>query len=364
MILEDDFKLNDEDVELKPPRFNLRSFKDIKLGSERTYLVKGVIPPAGLTVIWGPPKCGKSFWTFDLFMHVALNRMYRARKVQQGPVVYLALEGAKGFEGRIEAFRQRYLTDEDVDVPFFLIADALNLVQEHRLLINCIRTHTTPTAVVIDTLNRSLTGSESDDKDMAAYIKAADAIRAAFNCAVIIVHHCGIDGTRPRGHTSLAGAVDAQLAVKRDAIGNIIVTVERMKDGEEGATIASRLEPLDVGLDIDGDVIASCVIVPVEAADLPKQASKSVRMPKAALTALRALEEAMIEQGKLPPASNHIPAGTKTVTLPVWRQQAYRRGISTSDEDRARQQAFKRAADHLIGSGKVAVWDDLVWLTA
>jgi len=34
-------------------------------------------------------------------------------------------------------------------------------------------------------------------------------IRNAFGCAVIVVHHCGIDATRPRGHTSLAGAVDA-----------------------------------------------------------------------------------------------------------------------------------------------------------
>jgi hypothetical protein len=39
---------------------------------------------------------------------------------------------------------------------------------------------------VLDTLNRSLAGSESDDEDMAAYVKAADAIREAFGCAVVI----------------------------------------------------------------------------------------------------------------------------------------------------------------------------------
>ena len=60
-----------------------------------------------------------------------------------------------------------------------------------------------PAAVAIDTLNRSLAGSESSDEDMAAYIRAADAIRDAFNCAVVIVHHCGHEGTRPRGHLSL-----------------------------------------------------------------------------------------------------------------------------------------------------------------
>jgi hypothetical protein len=58
---------------------------------------------------------------------------------------------------------------------------------------------TAPAAVVIDTLNRSIAGSESDDRDMALYIQAADAIRDIFNCAVIIVPHCSIDATRRAG---------------------------------------------------------------------------------------------------------------------------------------------------------------------
>ena len=57
--------------------------------------------------------------------------------------------------------------------------------------------------------------------------------------------------------------MDAQLAVKRDANGNIIVTVEWMKDGEsEGDTIASRLEVVEVGTDEDGEAITSCIVVP------------------------------------------------------------------------------------------------------
>jgi hypothetical protein len=90
---------------------------------------------------------------------------------------------------------------------------------------------------------------------MTAYLGAADAIREAFNCAVIIVHHCGVDGSRPRGHTSLTGTVDAQLAVKRDAAGNIVVTVECMKDGPEGEVVASRLDRVELGIDEDGDPI-------------------------------------------------------------------------------------------------------------
>ena len=118
-----------------------------------------------------------------------------------------------------------------------------------------------PALVVIDTLNRSLTGSENSDKDMAAYIRAADVIREAFECTVAIIHHCGVSGDRPRGHTSLTGAADAQLAVKRDDEGVIRVKVEWLKDGQEGAEIASGLEQVELGTDSYGDPIVSCVVV-------------------------------------------------------------------------------------------------------
>src|ERR1700722_14521957 len=67
------------------PRIRLVAFNDIQLGTGRHYLVKGLVPRVGLTIVWGPPKSGKSFWTFDVVMHVALNRTYRGRRVHHGP---------------------------------------------------------------------------------------------------------------------------------------------------------------------------------------------------------------------------------------------------------------------------------------
>jgi hypothetical protein len=89
---------------------------------------------------------------------------------------------------------------------------------------------------------------------------------------------CGISA-----RTSLTGAADAQLAVKRDAAGNILVTVEWMKDGPEGDVIASRLEVLEVGTDADGEPITSCVVVAVDAPP-SRDTSRAARLPKAALT--------------------------------------------------------------------------------
>jgi hypothetical protein len=136
-------------------------FEQIKLTTEPQYLVKGLIPRHGLIVVWGPPKCGKSFWTFDVVMHVALAWMYRGRRVQGGAVLYGAFEGAHGFRTRVEAFRQRSLADHAEPVPFFLEPLTLNLVAEHQQLIAAIKAalrETVPAAVVLDTLNRSIQG--------------------------------------------------------------------------------------------------------------------------------------------------------------------------------------------------------------
>ena len=50
----------------------------------------------GLAVVWGAPKCGKSFWTFDALMHVALGWEYRGRRVRQGTIVRSKARKASG----------------------------------------------------------------------------------------------------------------------------------------------------------------------------------------------------------------------------------------------------------------------------
>lgn len=59
-------------------------------------------------------------------------------------------------------------------------------------------------------------------------------------------------------------------------------------------------------------------------------------MPKSAKIALLALEEAIAEGGHVAPASNHIPASARVVTIDLWRQYAYHRGISADSGERAR----------------------------
>ena len=242
--------------------FHLLVFKEIEMQTDCSYLVDGLIPREGLAVLWGEPKSGKSFLAFDIAMHVAMGVEYRGRRVVQGAVVYVACEGSRGLGARVAAFRQHHTPPPDV--PFYLVSTQLDLVADHPTLIADIAARLgddKPVLIEIDTVNRSLHGSESSDADMGAYIKAADSIRAAFDCCVMLIHHCGIEASRPRGHTSLTGAADAQLSIKKAADGTITAMVEYMKDGREGDEIHSKLEVIEVAIDDDGQPITSCVVV-------------------------------------------------------------------------------------------------------
>jgi AAA domain len=251
-------------------RFKLVSFADLKPGPEPLYLVDELIPVAGLVDVWGKAKCYKSFWCLDLMLHVAMGWEYRDRYVRQGAVVYCAFEGAHGYKKRVEALRRHYQIQEGTPVPLHVMPGQANLIAEHTILIADITAQlgdTRPAAVVLDTLNKSLFGSENKDVDMGAYVRAAEAIRDAFGCVVIIVHHCGYDDTRPRGHSSLPGAVDAQLSVTR-AEEIITVTVEMMRDGPEDTQVVSAVEVINVGQDQNGKELTSLVVIP-STADTP-----------------------------------------------------------------------------------------------
>ena len=153
---------------------------------------------------------------------------------------------------------------------------------------------------------------------MARFLAAAESVALELSCAVIIVHHCGIDGSRPRGHTILSGAVESQLKVERGNTGEVFVTVELAKDFAEGTEIASRLERVDLGTDADGDPITSLVVLPVEG---PIQRTVTRKLSPRQQLALAALDECAASSGIPAPASLELPARTVVVQLNTWREE-------------------------------------------
>src|SRR5262245_3305283 len=248
----------------------------IKGMKESKYLIDKLLPRRDLTIAWGEPKCGKTFWALDIAFHVAMGIPYRGARVEQGSVVYCAFEGQYGIRDRVAAFHIFHHTEEGNDViPLWFMLSRLTFTKpgaittrRHKELINAILEEgIRPSLIILDTLNRSLDGSESSDEDMTFYTKCAEEIADTFSSAVMIIHHCGLAKDRPRGHTSLTGTAACQIAIRRENYTDgdkrmVSHQVEYIKDGPEGIKECSWLVPVKVGVDQFGTDITSCVIEP------------------------------------------------------------------------------------------------------
>jgi hypothetical protein len=194
---------------------------------------------------------------------------------------------------------------------------------------------------------------------MSKYIKAADAIREAFSCAVMVVHHCGVEGNRPRGHTSLSGAADAQISVKKKNAGIITATIELCKDGPEGEAFGSMLRMVNVGTDDDGDPITSCLCEPADPAEQQGGVKLSDRMQRG----LEALHDVLIDAGQPSPGGQHYPHGVPVVSVEEWKEYLFKAGVLDKDASNPRQ-PFKRLKDGLIKRGAIREWNGLIWTTS
>lgn len=234
----------------------------------REYLLKGLISPSELSVIYGEPGCGKSFFALYLARAVSQGRQVLGKRIHQSNVLFLALEGVSGFEKRLRAQIMDYQESEG----FGYIAQPVDLFADNTARDDVIEAAQIMSAgiIVVDTLNRAMGGgSENDPSDMGQFIKNLDHIRISTGAHICVIHHCGKDSTRGmRGHSSLLGASDVVMEVKREeGSTNRTVSVHKAKDDADDGKYRFALKVRELGVDEDGDPITTCVVEELELTD-------------------------------------------------------------------------------------------------
>jgi KaiC/GvpD/RAD55 family RecA-like ATPase len=343
-------------------------FEDIAPPTTSAALVKGVLDECGMSVLYGESGAGKTFFTLDLALHIALGWEWRGHKVRQGGVIYIAAEGQGGIRKRIEAFRQQHDL-KNAAPPFALIptsVDLLNPDADTAPLIVKVKeaAERFPVKlVVVDTLARAMAGgNENASDDMGAFIRNIDRIKQETGAHVLIVHHCGKDTAKgARGHSSLRAATDTEIELTSNGDTGIkSACIKKQKDGEEGIEFVFRLEGLIIGKDEDGDPIRSCVVHHEEAgASGSSKQKKSKPPPPEQQAALDILRNIMIEKGRSV-THNAIPRGVTAVTLDEWGEAARRGGLVA--EGNAGRQAWHRIRVALRGKHLIGMQDGYVWL--
>jgi hypothetical protein len=257
----------------KAPRFTPMPVAQFLRRPRPDWIIKGVLPRAGLAVIYGASGSGKTFFTFDMAACVARGADWRGVKVAKGRVVYIVAEGAGGFRNRVEAYCEYHgLAPEDLDV--LVIPDAPNFVDKlHRkALLDALKLVGPISVIVVDTYARVMAGAnENDAKDTGDAVAYCDVLHRVTGALVVLIHHSGKDASKgARGSGALRAAADVEIEVVQTRDYRA-ATITKMKDGEDNKEYAFRLGEVALGQDEDGYTITSCV---VEARDAVHKAER------------------------------------------------------------------------------------------
>ena len=244
---------------MRPPELLSVDEMEAKAGGMR-WLVKHVLPAAGVSVLYGASGTYKSFVALDAALHVVHGLNWLGQRTVRGEVVYIASEGGLGLFNRIRAWhlaRRR----EWRGCPLRVVTGAIELRSEAGALVRAIDgAGLRPALVVVDTLSQSYSGDENDAAQMSSFFRVlVGALVSRYSCTVLVVHHTGHAATeRPRGSSAIIANTDAVFGCFRSESG-LLATVEcqKQKDGAILPPVTFKLDVVPLGVDEDGDPISS-----------------------------------------------------------------------------------------------------------
>lgn len=250
--------------EAKPPRYVFEPAHQFASSTALPWIVKGVLPKAGLGVVYGASGSGKSFAVLDMALAVAQGIEWRGKRVKQGRVAYIAAEGADGFRKRLAA----YALAKGVDlagVPLSVLNAAPNLLEkvDAKDIVVGLRAIGGSDLIVVDTFAQTTPGAnENAGEDVGKALGHCKRIHELTGAMVLLIHHSGKDASKgARGWSGLRAAADAEIEVVRTDAGRYL-RLSKSKDGEDGLEWGFDLEVVQLGVDEDLDPITSCVVVP------------------------------------------------------------------------------------------------------
>ena len=345
---------------------HLTYFNEIEPALDAADFVQSLLIEASSVVVYGDSNSGKTFWTTDLALHVSGGIEWNGRRVEQGGVIYSALEGGIGFRNRVAAWKAERGLD-GYDLPFAAIQQPLNLRDPHadvEALIEAVdgarqKMGIPLRLIVIDTLSRALAGgNENAPEDMGALVMCMDMIRQRTGAAVMFIHHSGKDAAKgARGHSLLRAAIDTEIEIADDN-GARSATVVKQRELRKGDVFNFTLKVVELGTNRHGEAVTTCVV------DAATDDAGEAHRPRTKLTghnrrALDVLGDLIAEAGR--EGDTGVPSGCSSVPEKWWRDRFYDKALPGAEQD-TKKRTFRRCADFLIECRCVGMASGRVWI--
>jgi AAA domain len=327
----------------------------------RGYVVKGLLAPEDLAIIFGGPGLGKSCLAPRMAYAIARGTEFFGRRVRQGRVLYVAAEDPHGMRQRIRALREELGDTPELEMAEGL-SDFMTPDGPHTAALEDRITEFGPAVLFIDTIAASFRGlkeNDSGNEGMGAVVGfARDLIAAHHDLAVVLVHHVPKgDASTPRGHGMLHGDADVALSLSRSNDRTIQALMTKNRNGPSDVALCFRIRAVTLGVDEDGDAITAPVCDPIEGARTARP-----RLPPLPLAALRILNDLILAEGTPLPAGAGFPSESlEGVAEDRWRQECESRRLSTAGDEDSRRRVFRSAYQKLRNASAVAARDGWVW---
>lgn len=229
-----DYEENSANIDQLIQRINDPSFMPVVTMDEiygmifkpKEWIIKGILR-AGLYILAGAPKVGKSFLVAQIAYHISMGRPLWEYPVNQSPVLYMALED--DHQRLQERMFRMFGVESTKDLYFSISAKNLREGLEEQIT-GFVKDHPGTRLIIIDTLKKIRPGDDDsysyarDYADMAQLKKIADDNKIC----LLLVHH-----TRKKEDESDAfNTVSGTNGLTGAADGNFVFAKKRRTDSD------------------------------------------------------------------------------------------------------------------------------------
>ncbi len=331
------------------------------------YLIKGYMRKGGLGMIYGESGCGKSFTVLDMAASIACEDIesWHGLKLNHGPVVYFAGEGADGLNARLACWCSERNINPDslrlevIDEIFKL--DGGNEDKAHSLdttIAEIKAAFPDPALVIFDTVNVFMRAEENSNTDVGLFCSACRKIIQELGCTVWLVHHTGLNSeakNRARGASALKGAMDFELQLKKSE-SLLTLSTPKIKDGKEQPDLLFNLKQHNIPdwFDEDSEPVTSCTIELatelMQYREDKRKRDKEKPLCKTAIQARKTFAQTAKNFGRIIKDEN-TGHDLAIVEVENWRETAY--AMSSADNNSTKRSQFKNQREELFEKGEL-----------
>ncbi len=317
-------------------------------------LIKGFVPATGIGYLYGPTGSYKTFIAMQMGFHVSEELPIAGHKVKKRPVYYLLLEGTSGLGKRTKAL-DLWRKNKGINITgtymFWPKPFTITNTNEVDALINTILMAGHEGAfIIIDTQSKATENiDEKEGVDIQAVLKASGRICESVKGVVMLIAHTGKNEENGiAGSYKQKADVDFTLEVKKIQNTKLVKLVsDKVKENKDNQVITFETIIQEVGVDEDGDIVTSCVAVPI---DNNNNYTKEKRLSTRLERALDILRNAMKENN------------TNKIYKEDWRKASY--ANSTRSNDESKRAEFNENKNALKELNIIDEKNDFFWIVS